>query len=327
MAKKNKPAGGITNPGNLPMPGVGGGQQPAPTGAGQAGGQQTPPARGTRRPRQTPGATTTTTTTVIPPVIQPGQGGTPPTRPRPRTTPTPQNFFQRNWGWLLGLLLLLVALALVGWKAFHCDKTKGNADSASFPGITAGNMEVSDPAPMKDVSMPKEKLSQQKAVISAITNTLPIGSAAITQTGQNNLVNIGGTITGAINYYGDRRPAVTTLTPQPQWPNDTEADMVGDILNPCCGNDPKTDRVTTHSTIPSGADHIYRYPTGWNVIGENIMVEGVESAYNLGTDENPRWVLVKDYTNGSTASIRIRNLRSTPLQVEFELTRKSGSIP
>lgn len=115
---------------------------------------------------------------------------------------------------------------------------------------------------------------------------------------------------------------VATHTTQVQWPLDFRATKIGDIL---IDNDPTSlvgHRYEAYvEEMPSGASWAFRYPHhGWGVIGKTSHSR-VKMALNSGTDVDPHWVDIKEFSEGQRyESLGIRN-EGDPLGVVFTATK------
>jgi hypothetical protein len=131
--------------------------------------------------------------------------------------------------------------------------------------------------------------------------------------GQVVVVNGGGNKFTFHNYNGRSNGDTYNTSPKVMWPDDSRPNRHCPIMGE------KVD-------LPPGEDYCYCYPTTgkWRV-DVYTDAESVKSAYNVGTEQEPKWVLTRDFNPTQTAvGLRLKNLSQTRISVSFTLTRKAG---
>lgn len=244
---------------------------------------------------------------------------------------------KRSRLWFLSTIIIITSLTYGVYTAVKWYKNKSKPTPIFGASVNnGGTNQMIDDMVKKSLSMSEQieelekKLAEEKKKNSAtsvsviVTNqsqqilaTTPTNSSRVKIESGNEqviVVNGGGNKFTFNNYgnsnNGDFNPP---RSPRVMWPDDCKPQKHYPIMGE------KVD-------LPPGADYCYCYPTmgKWRV-DVYTQADMVQSAYNVGTESEPKWVLTRDFDPTQTASgLRLKNLSQTQISVTFVLTRKAG---
>lgn len=269
---------------------------------------------------------------VNPAPAQVPQPVTPPPQPVP---PVPPKNAGRKWEgaklwpWLLGILALLTIVAII-WMickngndsskaAFAAMESKLNATTAA---VTGAIKDLSKATPVKSPG-PAPAMEPPCSDCDEAADEIPAGknSSVKKSTAPKETTPLVGR-RRAKEPCNDATPACAGVkAPVPEWPEGEDPSLVTNILQDSCVYDQTVACAEVSTTLAPGVNQVFRYPIGWTVHVVTDVTK-VNSAFNVGTDRNPKWVLTKEFQGGkSVQSLWLKNIDQLTLPITFKLTR------
>ncbi len=170
------------------------------------------------------------------------------------------------------------------------------------------------PAPTPAMTAPLV-MTNNEVALRALSSTGTVTAIAT----NGNATIIYGNVNGGVNQSGQGPQRLG-------WPHQWKPGQTFDILTAEQAKDTNMVKRSFTCKVPINKDYAFRYPISpygnWMVYPRDDGDYSTEAAFNQSTEQDPEWVLTKDYRGGIINSLRIHNYGDRDVTVTFRLELK-----